>query len=308
MNIQAISSINFRGNSTKYEKPSKKQTILTNLENQPQIDRKRLANAMKALALSSAIVFTPAMISCGKDEIIEDCDHPNHINPPFPVDSTDNVVDTIYTGITYQTPAIEMRRYKVSDRDTSYFGSVTFSPAIVHIPYNAHKSSELQTVMKFIDILGLNSKTLNKEYTPTKSFDYNMVPAQLTWLNEKSGTVNQLKYNGYDSQDKLVKMDLISIPEKGNPVERQLQMIVAGNDKLLVYVYDKEGQNKYTEQLYTLDNDTITQFNINENNNFEKVCEYSKGRNGKTVSATDNNGNEFNLANFDVLTAISEEK
>ena len=308
MNIQPVSLINFSAKTNNTNVSHKKSTLSQDSGKQTNnIDAKRLVNAMQALALSSAIAFTPAMVSCGKDEI-EDCDHPNHINPPYPGDSTDIKPDTVYLGKTYEVPEISMRRYKVENNDTTYIGNVTFSPGIVHVPYNAHKSSELQTVLKFIDALGLQTQNLNNEYTATKAFDYNVVPAQLTWLNEKTGTVNQLKYNGYDSQDKLVKMDLISIPADSEPFERQLELIVAGNDKLLVSVYDKDGENKYTEQLFTLDNDTITQFNINENNNFQKVFEYSKGNNPTSVSVKDANGNQYKLANFDVLTAISEEK
>ena len=308
MNIQPVSLINFSAKTNNTNVSHKKSEGLQEAGKQNNnIDAKRFANAMKALALSSAIVFSPAMVSCGKDEI-EDCDHPNHLDPPYPADSTDVKPDTVYLGKTYEVPEISMRRYKVENNDTTYIGNVTFSPGIVHVPYNAHKSSELQTVLKFIDVLGLNFQNIDKEYTATKSFDYNVIPAQLTWLNEKSGTVNQLKYNGYDSKDKLVKMDLISIPADSEPFERQLELILAGNDKLLVYTYDKDGKIKYTEQLFTLDNDTITQFNINENNNFQKVAEYSKGKNPTSVSVKDSNGKEFNLANFDVLTAISEEK
>ena len=309
MNIQPISAgyINIKNykvakSSNNYNNPTFKG------EENNNIDKRRIANAMKALALSSAVAFTPAMISCGTDELNEYCDHPNHMDPPYPSDSTNVGKDTIYTGKTYETPEIKMLRYKVDGNDTTKIGSVTFSKSIIHVPYNAHKSSELQTVAKFIDILGLKTKNINKEYAATKSFDYNMIPAQLTWLNERTGTVNQLKYNGYDSKDNKIKMDLISIPADSNPIERQLNLIVAGNNKLLVHIFDKEGIQKYDEQLYTLDNDTISQFNINENNNFEKICEYSKGKDSTTVSVKDRSGNKYNLANFDVLTAISEEK
>ena len=292
-------------NKDNFQKNKIQKHTCNNCESK-DIDEKRIFNAMQALALGSMIAFTPSMVSCGKTEL-EDCDHPNHINPPFPNDSTDIDVDTIYTGKTYEVPELIMQRYKVSDNDTLKFGSVTFSPGVVHVPYNAHKSSELQTVLNFIDVLGLQTQNINKEYV-TKSFAYNEIPAQLTWLNEKTGTVNQLKYNGYESEDNSIKMDLISIPEETSPIERRLNLIVAGNDKLLVHIYDKEGKTKLSEQLFTLDNDTISQFNINDNNNFEKVCEYSRGNNPSSVSAKDKAGNTYKLANFDILTAISEEK
>ena len=307
MNIQPITAGNIT-NKVNYIKNSNTKPVFKGNENK-NIDEKRIMNAMKALALSSAIAFSPSLISsCSKIEIDDDCDHPNHIDPPFPNDSTDVDIDTVYTGKTYEVPEIKMQRYKVSGSDTTRIGSVTFSQGIIHVPYNANKSSELKTILKFIDVLGLKSQTLNKEYAATKAFDYNEIPAQLTWLNEKNGTVNQLKYNGYESKDKLVRMDLISIPENSAPVERRLDLILAGNDKLLVQFYDKDGKTKYTEKLFTLENNTISQFNINKNNNFEKVCEYTKGTNPSNIYAKDQAGNTYKLANFDVLTAIAEEK
>lgn len=303
MNIQPISALNtpHANNLTKRAATPAFNGIETNKDNE-----KRLINAMKALAAASAIAVAPSVVSCTKVEIDEDCDHPNHVDPPFPSDSTD--VDTVYTGKTFVTPEIKMQRYKVSGNDTTKYGSVTFSEGIVHVPYDAHKASELKTVLNFIDVLGLKTKNIDKEYVASRAFDYNIIPAQLTWLNEKNGTVNQLKYNGYESEDTRIKMDLISIPAEGKPVERRLELSAAGNDKLLVGVYDKEGKVKYTEKFFMLENDKVSQFDVKEGNKFVKVCEYSKGNNPTAISAKDTSGNSYKIANFDVLTAISEEK
>lgn len=304
MNVQSISAVNaYKRNNNTHLKQSSPAAFKGEIKN----DDARLTNALKALAISSAIAFTPAAVtSCGTDEI-GDCNHPNHIDPPIN-DSTDVKPDTVYTGKTYVVPELSMPRYKVDDADTTYFGNVTFSPGIVHVPFNAHKSSELKTVLNFIEALGLKTENLDKEYVATKSFNYNMIPAQIAWVDEKTGNVNQLKYNGYDSKDNFVKMDLITVPENNTPVQRQLQLTSAGTNKLLVNVYDKSGENKITEYLLTYDNNTLTQFNINDEGKFAKSYEYCTSDNDKSVIRTDNDGEISQLSSFNILTAIAEEK
>lgn len=304
MNVQPISAVNVYKRSSN---TNLKQNNPVTFQGEIKRDDARLTNALKALAISSAIAFTPAAVtSCGTDEI-DGCDHPNHINPPVN-DSTNIKRDTVYTGKTYVIPELSMPRYKVTDADTTYFGNVTYSPGIVHVPFNAHKSSELKTVMNFIEALGLKTENIDKEYVATKSFAYNMIPAQIAWVDERTGNVNQLKYNGYDSENNFVKMDLITIPENNTPVQRQLQLTSAGANKLLVNVYDKDGENKITEYLLTYDNNTLTQFNINDEGKFIQTYEYCTSDNDKSVIRTDNDGEISQLSSFNILTAISEEK
>ena len=70
MNIQPVSLINFSAKTNNTNVSHKKSTVSQDSGKQTNnIDAKRLVNAMQALALSSAIAFTPAMVSCGKDEI-----------------------------------------------------------------------------------------------------------------------------------------------------------------------------------------------------------------------------------------------
>lgn len=304
MNIQPISAVNVykRNNNTNL-----KQNSPVAFQGETKSDDTRLTNALKALALSSAIAFTPAAVtSCDTDEI-DSCDHPNHIDRPTN-DSTTVKPDTIYTGKTFVIPEFTMPRYKVDDADTTYFGNVTFSPGIVHVPFNAHKSSELKTVSNFIDYLGLKTKNIDKEYVASKSFAYNTIPAQIAWVDERTGSVNQLKYNGYDSKDNFTKMDLITISKNNALVQQQLQLTSAGSDKLLVSVYDKNGENKITEYLFAYAHNTLTQFEINDEGKFIQTYEYCTSDNNKSVIRTDNDGEISQLSSFDILTAISEDK
>lgn len=304
MNIQPVSALN--SNIYRNNMPAKNKTeaVFTGETHQ---NEEKLKNALKALAISSAIAFSPALVSCEKHEI-EDCDHPNHINPPITNPDPNEPTDTVKTGKTYEIPEYSMPRYKVLDNDTTYFGNVKFSAGIVHVPYNAHKSAELRTVSDMIAVMGLKTERANTEYLAPRAFNYNEIPAQISWLNEKTGSVNQLKYNGYDSKNNFVKMDLITIPEDNTPVQRQLQLTSAGSNKLLVNVFDKDGENKISEYLLTLDGDKITQLNMNESGKFTKTFEYSNSGTGTSVITENLDGVTSKLSNFKILTAISEEK
>ena len=98
------------------------------------------------------------------------------------------------------------------------------------------------------------------------------------------------------------------IDENNNYIEKTLQLTTAGTDKLIVDVYPKNGSTPETRYLYTLDGNTVTKFDLKDENTFKKSCEYRPSGNGKSVIAKDTQGNESKLANFDVLTAISEEE
>ncbi len=303
MNIQPISYTNMQVRNNNKMPKAQAQTF----QGEYKRDDAKLQNALKALAISSAIALTPAaMTSCDK-EIDGWCDHPNHWMPDVN-DSTANKPDTIYKGKLYELPSVSMPRYKVEGNDTTYFGTVNFSEGVVHVPYNAHKSSELKTVLKFLDAMGLESKNIDKEYTPTRAFAYNHVPAQIAWLNEKTGTVNQLVLDGYDNNKNTTKMKLISIPESNEPVERQLELTPAGTGKLLVTIFDKKGENEITKQLFTLEDGVVTQFNKNDKGHFERVLRLSKGENGTSVKTEGNGGEKSKFASIKVMTAISEEK
>jgi len=304
MNIQPVSAFNIHANITT---PKTRQNTTFKGDNR-DFDSEKLNKTLKALAAASAIAFTPAMItSCDKEHFCdENCDHPNHIdNPNF--NPQEPGADTIKNGVNYILPELTMKRYIVDGGDTVRLGNVKFSESVIHVPYNAHKTSELKTVMNFIDILGLDTKTADKEYVATKSFSYNAVPAQLTWLNEKSGTVNQLKFNGYEKDKNLVTLDLISIPADASPVEQKLEITSAGVDKLLVNVFDKEKENKLNSMLFTLKNDTISQFNVTENGTYAKTFEYTKDS-SNSVTVTNKDGEDSKLANFDTILAISKEE
>lgn len=308
MNIQPISAFKINANSTtpaNNKTQPNKHAAFTGKNS--EINREKLNRALKALALASSIAFVPIMMtSCEKEHFCdENCDHPNHItNPEFPV--TPSNPDTLKNGVNYILPKLTMDRYIVDDGDTVRLGKVDFSESVVHIPFNAHKSSELKTVMNFIDALGLETETVDKEYVATRSFDNNVVPAQLTWLNEKNGTVNQLKLNGYDNDKNVVAMDLISIPYDGNPVEQKLELTSAGVNKLLINVFDKESETKLNSMLLTLNNDTITQFNVNENGTYSKAYEYTRNSEN-SVCVVNKQGEESNLGNFNTVVAISKE-
>lgn len=310
MNIQPVSAFKSSANSitpTNNIKTQPNKTAFSGERN--EVDREKLTKALKALALASSIAFVPAMMtSCEKDHICdEDCDHPNHItNPDFPPKPTEP--DTLKNGVNYVIPKLTMNRYLVSDADTIRLGKIDFSESVIHVPFNAHKSSELKTVLNFVEALGLNTETTDKEYVATRSFNYeNLVPVQLTWLNEKNGAVNQLKLNGYEKDKNLITMDLISIPAEGKPVEQKLELTSAGIDKLLVNVFDKEGENKLNSMLMTMNNDTITQFNVNEDGTYSKAYEYTKN-NGTSVKVTNRQGEESKLANFNTVVAASKEE
>ncbi len=309
MNIQPISIFNAYQNRIK-QNTNKNQTSIAfsgKEKHSPATDT-FLKNGVKALAVASAIAMTPAITSCEKTFLEEDCDHPNHIDPPYTNDSTEVKPDTIIKGITYKTPELRMKRYKIKNGDTTNIGTVTFSEGIVRVPYNAHKPAEIQTVLKFIEALDLNSKTITEEYTATRAFDYNMIPAQITWLDEKTGAVNQIKYNGFDDEKYPVKMDLTTIDENNNYIEKTLQLTNAGTNKLIVDVYPRNGSYLETRYLYTLDGNTVTKFDLKDENTFKKSCEYTPSGRGTSIKAKDAEGQEYNLANFDVLTAISEEE
>ena len=306
MNIQPISMFNIYANKFN-NKSNNNSSVFTGKDKHSPATDTFLKNGVKTHAIASAITMAPALTSCEKD-IIEDCDHPNHIDPPYENDSTDVKPDTIILGKTYITPALKMKRYKIENGDTISLGNVAFSEGIVHVPDNAHKTAELQTVLKFIEALDLNSKNLTEEYTATKAFAYNMIPAQITWLDEKSGYVNQIKYNGYEDNTYPVKMDLTTITDENTYIEKTLQLTSAGGNKLIVDVYPKNGSDIEKRYLYTLDNNTVTKFDETDGNTFRKSCEYNPSGDGTSIIATDNEGNDFKLANMDVLTAISEEE
>lgn len=309
MNIQAVSAFKFGANSITPTNTRTQQSKPNFTGENNEVDREKLNKALKALALASSMALVPAGItSCDKDHICdEDCDHPNHIiNPNFP--SNPSSSDTLKNGVNYILPELTMNRYIVNDGDTTRLGKVNFSESVIHVPFNAHKSSELKTVLNFISVLGLDTETADKEYVATRSFEYgNLVPAQLTWLNEKNGTVNQLKLNGYEKDKNLITMDLISIPAEGKPVEQKLELTSAGVDKLLVNVFDKEGSNKLNSMLLTLNNDTITQFNVNQDGTYSRAYEYTKN-NETSVNVTNKQGEESKLANFNTVVAISKEE
>ena len=308
MNIQPISMFNAYTNRINQNKNTNQTNItFSGKEKHSPATDTFLKNGVQALALASAITLTPAITSCEKT-VLEDWDHPNHVDPPYGNDSTEIKPDTIIKGITYKTPELQMKRYKVTDDDTTNIGTVTFSEGVIRVPYNAHKPAEIKTVLSFIEALDLNSKNLTEEYTATRAFDYNMIPAQLTWLDEKTGTVNQLKYNGFEDEKYPVKMDLTSIDENNKKKEKTLQLTTAGTDKLIVDVYPKNGSTPETRYLYTLDGNTVTKFDLKDENTFKKSCEYRPSGNGKSVIAKDTPGNESKLANCDVLTEISEEE
>lgn len=309
MNIQPISAFNvFQNRNTKIQKKNS-QPAFSGEQKRSEATDVLLKNAAKSLALASAIAFTPALFtSCEKEFTEEDCNHPNHIDPPIPNDSTDNKPDTIINGITYKTPALRMPRYKIENGDTVNIGNVTFSPGIVYVPDNAHKSVELQTVLNFIDAMGLESKNLTEEYVATKAFDYNMIPAQITWLDEKNGVVNQIKYNGYDENSNIVKMDLTTIGDNNSYIEKELHLTSAGENNLLVDVYSKGSSTRETSYLLTRDGSTISKFKAAEGNTFRLDATYTANGSENSVDAKDTDGTDSKLSHFDVLTAISEEK
>ena len=309
MNIQPISAFNvFQNRNMKIQKKNS-QPAFSGEQKRSEATDVLLKNAAKSLALASAIAFTPALFtSCEKEFTEEDCNHPNHIDPPIPNDSTDNKPDTIINGITYKTPALRMPRYKIENGDTVNIGNVTFSPGIVYVPDNAHKSAELQTVLNFIDAMGLESKNLTEEYVATKAFDYNMIPAQITWLDEKNGVVNQIKYNGYDENSNIVKMDLTTIGDNNSYIEKELHLTSAGENNLLVDVYPKGSSARETSYLLTRDGSTISKFKAAEGNTFKLDATYTANGSGNSVDAKDADGTDSKLSHFDVLTAISEEK
>ncbi len=304
MNIQPVSAFNIRANITT---PKVQQNTTFKGDNR-DFDSEKLNKALKALAAASAIAFIPAMMtSCEKDHFCdEDCNHPNHINRPN-INPSDPDVDTLKNGVNYMLPEFTMKRYVIIDGDTVRLGNVKFSESVIHVPFNAHKSSELKTVMNFIDTLDLDTKTADNEYLATRSFEFNAVPAQLTWLNEKNGTVNQLKFNGYEKDKNLVTFDLIAIPADASPVEQKLEITSAGVDKLLVNVFDKEKENQLNSMLLTLNNDTISQFNITDEGKYVKTFEYTKDG-ANSVKVTDRDGEDSKLANFDTILAISKEE
>lgn len=309
MNIQPISAFNaFQNRNTKIQKKNS-QPAFSGEQKRSEATDVLLKNAAKSLALASAIAFTPALFtSCEKEFTEEDCNHPNHIDPPIPNDSTDNKPDTIINGITYKTPALRMPRYKIQNGDTINIGSVTFSPGIVYVPNNAHKSVELQTVMNFLDAMGLESKNLTEEYVATKAFAYNMIPAQITWLDEKNGVVNQIKYNGYDENSNIVKMDLTTIGEENTYNEKELQLTSAGENKILVDVYPKGSSTRETSYFLSKEGDIISKFKVANGNTFKLETSYSANGSGNSIDAKNADGTTYKLANFDVLTAISEEE
>lgn len=309
MNIQPISAFNvFQNRNMKIQKKNS-QPAFSGEQKRSEATDVLLKNAAKSLALASAIAFTPALLtSCEKEFTEEDCNHPNHIDPPIPNDSTDNKPDTIINGITYKTPALRMPRYKIENGDTVNIGNVTFSPGIVYVPDNAHKSVELQTVLNFIDAMGLESKNLTEEYVATKAFDYNMIPAQITWLDEKNGVVNQIKYNGYDENSNIVKMDLTTIGDNNSYIEKELHLTSAGENNLLVDVYSKGSSTRETSYLLTRDGSTISKFKVAEGNTFRLDATYTANGSRNSVDAKDADGTDSKLSHFDVLTAISEEK
>ncbi len=309
MNIQPISALKVSANSiTPANTKTQQNKHATFTGDTSEVNSQQLTKALKALALASSIAFMPVITtSCEKEHFCEEnCDHPNHItNPDFPSNPTNP--DTLKNGVNYILPELTMDRYVVNDGDTIRMGKVNFSQSVIHVPFNAHKSSELKTVLNFIEALGLLTETADKEYVATRSFDNNIVPAQLTWLNEKNGTVNQLKLNGYENDKNMITMDLISIPTEGNPIEQRLELTSAGIDKLLVNVFDKEGENKLNSMLMTLQNDTITQFNVNEDGTYSKTYEYTKN-NGTSVNVRNKQGEESKLANVNTVVATSKEE
>ena len=309
MNIQPISVFNLSRNRNMNLQKRISKPAFSGEQKRSEATDFMLKNTAKSLALASAIAFTPAMMtSCEKEFTEEDCNHPNHIDPPISNDSTNVKPDTIISGTTYKTPALKMKRYKIQNGDTINIGSVTFSPGIVYVPNNAHKSVELQTVMNFLDAMGLESKNLTEEYVATKAFAYNMIPAQITWLDEKSGYVNQIKYNGYDENSNIVKMDLTTIGDNNSYIEKELHLTSAGENNLLVEVYPKGSSARETSYLLTRDGSTISKFKTAEGNTFELDATYTANGSGNSVDAKDADGTESKLSHFDVLTAISEEK
>ena len=201
----------------------------------------------------------------------------------------------------------KLKEALIADGDTIGLGKVKFSENIVNIPYNAHNSAELKTVMKYIAALGLNASTANNEYTDSRSFAYNAVPAQIVWLNEKNGSANQLKLNGFEKDKNLITMDLISIKSDGTPVERKLQLTAAGNNRLLVNEFNKEGTEKVNSMFFSMSNDTISKYNVIEDGTYMKVCEYTKN-NGNSIIETDRNGQKSKLANINTIIALAKEE
>ena len=310
MNIQPVSM--FKLNSNKAFLAQKQNATQPAFKGEnSSIDNERINNALKALTLASAVAFTPVLVtSCEKEHICDEncCEHPNHTDiPNWGNGDNQTQKDTVKTGTNYVLPEIKMKRYMVNNGDTITLGNVKFSENIVNIPTNAHKSSELKTVLNFIKAMGLNTSTADKEYVDTRSFAYNAVPAQLTWLDEKTGSANQLKLNGFEKDKNIISMDLVSIKSDGTPVERKFKLTNAGNNRLLVNVFDKEGTEKLNSMFFSMTNDTISKFNVTSDGRYSKVCEYTKG-NGNSVIETDRNGKKSKLANVNTIIALAKEE
>ena len=306
MNIQPISAFTTNSNV----KTSKKQNQLPQVafRANDNVDKSKLNNALKALALASTVAFAPVgMTSCDKEHFCDEyCDHPNHIDPPNWGQGGENQKDTITTGDNYTLPEVSMKRYKIENGDTINIGKVKFSESVVHIPYNAHKSSELKTYMNFIDAMGLSATTVGNVFVPTRSFEYNAVPAQITWLDEKTGAVNQLKLNGFEKDKNKVQMDLISILADNKAIERKLELTSVAANKLIINSFTKDGNEKIGSSLVSLDNGVITQFSANEDGTYTRKFEFTKNTDN-SINATNRNGEKSKLANIHTIVALAQD-
>ena len=312
MNIQPVSALKVQHSSMQQNKVQTNPQIAFS-GNDNSVDRTKLNNALKALTLASAIAFTPALTSCNKGDgiICEDCGHPNHggdCKYDDPIHGGDNPTDTIKSGVTYVLPEITMPRYTIDENgDTTRLGKVNFSESTVLIPANSHKSAELKAAIEFIKTLGLTTETATKEYVASRSFAYNAVPAQITWGNEKTGAVNQLKLNGYGNENGKVLMDLSTILADGSLNECKWELTASKDNKLLVRVFDKEYKEKIYSMLFAQENGIISQYNVNADGTYSKACEFSKGS-GNSVIVTDKTGETSKLANINTVIALAKEE
>lgn len=307
MNIQPINALKLSSNTKALQKrPEASPVSFKGEEN--KIDNAKLANALKAFSVATAVAFSPAvMTSCDKDHICDEyCDHPNHIDPPNWGQNDSIKNDTVKTGINYKLPAVSMKRYQIHNGDTIGIGNIKFSESIVHIPNNAHKSSELKTYMKFIEAMGLNTTTAKDEYVPTRSFAYNAVPAQVTWLDEKSGAVTQLKLNGFEKDKNKIQMDLISILANDKVEERKIEITSVGSNKLILNSFTKDGSQKIGSTLLSMDNGVITHFKANDDGTYTRNFEYSKGS-ANSIIVMNKNGEKSKIANIHTIIALAPE-
>lgn len=257
----------------------------------------KLRNSLAALAAGSAVMLS----SCDK----EDCDHPNHRPvPPYepPIDTPD---DSAYVQTMYETPALKINSYKVSENDTTELGTVSLSSAVIPVQNYQKERAEFKTMQKMIDVLGLTSTPVSKEYT-SKAFSYDGIPAQFVWMNEKNGSVHQLLFDGSRNNAEGLVFGLLEAGKDDIPKDVLIKDL--GSNRLAVKVLSKNSAGDYEEMIsdsmYEINGNDVIQYYKTGTDKYKEKYIYTQSDDTSILRTDTDTGEAVKLAEFNIRTIV----